>query len=151
MACRLVGTKRLPESMLTYCKLESWEQISVKFELKFFHFHSRKCIWNCRLPKWRPFCPGVDELNKSVVLCGKWQFFHILQKIKIWYEVCRGGGGGGGGTGGLWRKMTSLYIYIYIHKSRTRCSHVENWKWRGNLVILGPLSHKYYLYRDSCH
>ena len=26
-------------------------------------FHSRKCIWNCRLPKWRPFCPGGDELN----------------------------------------------------------------------------------------
>ena len=24
--------------------------------------HSRKFIWNCRLPKWQPFCPGRDEL-----------------------------------------------------------------------------------------
>ena len=28
----------------------------MKFGLKFCHFQSRKCIWNCRLPKWRPFC-----------------------------------------------------------------------------------------------
>ena len=26
-------------------------------------FSVKKCIWNCRLPKWRPFCPGVDELT----------------------------------------------------------------------------------------
>ena len=46
-----------------YCQLDSWEQISVKFESEFHHFHSRKCIWNCRLPIRRPFCPGGDELN----------------------------------------------------------------------------------------
>ena len=27
MACRLTTTKPLPESMLAYCKLDSWEQI----------------------------------------------------------------------------------------------------------------------------
>ena len=54
MACRLFGAKWLPEPMLAYCQLDSWEQISVKFE-----FHSRKFIWKCRLPKWRPFCSGV--------------------------------------------------------------------------------------------
>ena len=26
MACRLFGAKPLPESMLTYCQLENWEQ-----------------------------------------------------------------------------------------------------------------------------
>ena len=32
MACRLFGAKPLPELMLVYCQLDSWEQISVKFE-----------------------------------------------------------------------------------------------------------------------
>ena len=63
MACRLFGAKPLPEPMLAHCQLDSWEQISVKFELEFFHFHSRKCIWNCCLRKWLPFCPGGDELT----------------------------------------------------------------------------------------
>ena len=56
MACRLFGSKPLLEPMLAYCKLDSWEQISVKIESEFYYFHSRKCIWKCLLPKWRPFC-----------------------------------------------------------------------------------------------
>ena len=63
MACRLFGAKPLPEPMLAYCKLHPWEQISVKIETEFYQFHSRKCIWNCRLPKWWPFCPAGDELT----------------------------------------------------------------------------------------
>ena len=31
--------------------------------LEFYHLHSRKCTWNCRLSKWRPFCPGREEIN----------------------------------------------------------------------------------------
>ena len=62
MACRLFGAKSLPEPMLAYCQLDSREQISMKFESEFYQFHSRKCIWNCRLPKWRPYCHGKDEL-----------------------------------------------------------------------------------------
>ena len=58
MACRLVGAKPLPATLMVYCQLDSWEQVSVKFELVFYHLHSRKCIRMCRLPKWRPFCPG---------------------------------------------------------------------------------------------
>ena len=38
-------------------KLDSCEHISVKFKSEFYHFHSRKCIWKCRLSEWRPFCP----------------------------------------------------------------------------------------------
>ena len=66
MACRLFGTKPLPEPILAYCQLDSWEQISGKFESEFYHFHSRKCIWNCRLPKWWPFFPGGDGLICSL-------------------------------------------------------------------------------------
>ena len=64
MACRLLGAKPLPEPMLVYCRLDSWEQVSVKFKSEFYHFHSRKCIWKC-LSKWQPFCPGEDELMLS--------------------------------------------------------------------------------------
>ena len=62
MASRLSGAKPLPEPMLAYCQLDSWEYISVvTFELELFHFHSRKCIGNCR----RPFCPERDEVNED--------------------------------------------------------------------------------------
>ena len=44
--------------MLVYCQLESCEQVSVKIEFEFYHFHSSRCIWKCRLPTWRPYCPG---------------------------------------------------------------------------------------------
>ena len=63
MASRLFGAKPLPEPMLDYCQLDSWEQVSVKFESEFDHFHSRKCIWKCSLLKWQPYCPGGDELK----------------------------------------------------------------------------------------
>ena len=61
MACRLFSAKPLLETILLYCQLDSWEQVSVKFEPEFYHFHSRKCIWKCRLPKSQPFCPGGNE------------------------------------------------------------------------------------------
>ena len=32
IACHLFGAKPLPEPMLAYCQVDSWEQISVKFE-----------------------------------------------------------------------------------------------------------------------
>ena len=44
------------------CDLRHTEQIPVKFESAFHHFHSRKCIWVCCLPKLQPFCPRRDEL-----------------------------------------------------------------------------------------
>ena len=69
MACRMFGAKPISEPMLSYGQFDSREQISVKFESKFCHFHSRKCIWKCRLPKWRPFCPGGDELMIMAWCC----------------------------------------------------------------------------------
>ena len=50
MACRLFGVKPLPEPMLVYCQLDSWEQTWVRCESKYKTFHSWKCI-----SKWRPF------------------------------------------------------------------------------------------------
>ena len=58
MACRLLGAKPLHEPMLAYYRLDFWQQISVKFKLKFYHFHSRKCIWRCCLPNGAHFVQG---------------------------------------------------------------------------------------------
>ena len=41
-----------------------------EIELEFYHLHSWKCIWKCRLPKWRPFCSGGDELIDDKALSG---------------------------------------------------------------------------------
>ena len=49
MVCRLFGAKPLSEPMLGYCQVDPQEQTSVKFISKFIHFHSRKCIWKCRV------------------------------------------------------------------------------------------------------
>ena len=58
MACRLFGTKPLPVSILSYSQLNSGEQISVRFELEFCHFHSRKFIWTFLLQKTGNFIRG---------------------------------------------------------------------------------------------
>ena len=102
MACCLFGTKPLPEPMLAYCKLDSWEQIPVKLEWKHYHFHSRKCIWKCGLPKWRPFCPGGSQLtlhglvgikgirNSVIVWFGLWVGTHLVwhtDKLHHWLLV----------------------------------------------------------------
>ena len=62
MACRLFGARPLTELMLAYCQLYFWDHISVTFKSDFYHFRSRKCNLKCRLPKWRPFRPGGDQL-----------------------------------------------------------------------------------------
>ena len=67
---------------MAYCQLHSWEQISVKFKS---HFHSRKLIRNCRVPKWRPFCPEIDELptyDRSVTSLPFWSSKTWVNKTK---------------------------------------------------------------------
>ena len=41
--------KSLPETMVTYCRLDYGEQTSVRKESSCTHFLPRKRIWNCRL------------------------------------------------------------------------------------------------------
>ena len=65
MAWCLFSAKSLPEPILTYCELDSCEQISVKFKSKIISFSLKKCTWNGCLPKWGPFCPDGDELINS--------------------------------------------------------------------------------------
>ena len=93
-ACRLFGAKPLAESVLTYCQLDSWEQISMKkFESEFYNFHSNKCIWKCCLPKWRPFCLGLNMLTHPydllwvvLITLRGWGQVRILYKVIIWQK-----------------------------------------------------------------
>ena len=73
------GAKPLPEPMLAYCQLDSWEQISVKFESEYYHFHWRKCFWNCYLPKWRPF---HSTTQVSTIKC--WAGWELRCSIYHW-------------------------------------------------------------------
>ena len=72
MACRLFGAQPLPEPMLLNFLLDSRVQISVNFASELHHFHSRKCIRNCRWPRCRPFCPGWDGLIATLFV------FHVI-------------------------------------------------------------------------
>ena len=65
VACRLFDAKTLSKPMPGYFQLDHYEQSSVKYKT----FHSLKCIWKFCLPKWRPFCPGGDELNSLAMFC----------------------------------------------------------------------------------
>ena len=49
MAYRLIGAKPLSEPMLTSYQSNPKEQYSVKLSSKVEHFHSKKCVSNCRL------------------------------------------------------------------------------------------------------
>ena len=97
MACRLIGAKPLSKPMLAYCQLDPKEQTSVKFQSKFNHFHSRKCVWKCRLRNGGHFVRG-DELSlrrgsehSSPMRLGNWKSFYDPHDfpvyLRIWAEV----------------------------------------------------------------
>ena len=74
MTCRLFDAKSVPEPMLTYCELDSWKQISVKFVFEFYHFHPRKCIWIYRLQNGSYFSCDIVVLQ---------QYYIRISTIKI--------------------------------------------------------------------
>ena len=62
MACCLFGAEPLSEPVLEYFQLDPWEQAVVNCKSNFKRFHLRKCIWKCRLRKWRPFSRSLNML-----------------------------------------------------------------------------------------
>ena len=78
MACRLFDAKPVSEPTLIYCQLYPWEQNSVKFESKYKTFHSRKCIWTCRLRNGGHFVPASmrwsppHEWNHTTASMARW-------------------------------------------------------------------------------
>ena len=67
MTCSLLGAKLLSEPLLGYSELYHKEQNSEKYLSKFKHFHSRKCVWKCRLENCGHFV-SASIFNHSEVL-----------------------------------------------------------------------------------
>ena len=75
MPCHLLSANPIPKPMLACCQLDSWKQISVKYELEFYQFHSWKCIWKCCLRNGGHFDQrGMKLIQKGLVtptcICG---------------------------------------------------------------------------------
>ena len=82
MAWRLFGAMPISKPMMGYCQMDHQEQISVKIESKFSHFHSRKCVWKCCLQNmtailfrggwvnWQDV--GIHECSEMVWWASNW-------------------------------------------------------------------------------
>ena len=46
----------------------------------------QKCTWNCHLPKWRPFCPGRDELFMSLFIFFQYYKLGVVDWQSGWFE-----------------------------------------------------------------
>ena len=124
-----VRRQAITSTKLAYCQLDSWEQISMKFEQEFYNFDSRKCIWKCRLPEWRPFCPGGDEL--TAVDVRAWMIYYIttvllgcthlsmatlvLSTSAPWCVLCAFSVGNT--VGRLWRYFGTLHRPICVYRA----------------------------------
>ena len=53
---------------------------------EFYHFHSRKCIWSCHLPKWWPFCPGEMSWLEWM-LCVEENFVRFMSCYEMFWVV----------------------------------------------------------------
>ena len=115
MACSLFGSKPLPEPMLAYCQLDSCEQISVKFESEFYHFHQGHHDYN-------PSNGGKNDMPYVISLRGyricpsdlsTATFFVYLPGGNVWNPV-------GYGT-----KICKIHCWlraIFYHCFRLACS-----------------------------
>ena len=84
MACRMFGAKPLPEPMLVYCQLESWQQVSVKFESEFYHFHSRKCIWKFQWNLNQHSIIFIQKMHLKISVKFESEFYHFHSRKCIW-------------------------------------------------------------------
>ena len=75
LAYHLFNAKPIPGSMLTYCQLGPQEQTSMKFSTNLRTFHSRKCIWKCRLQTG-------SHLFRLQCLNGAWYNHIKTQKLE---------------------------------------------------------------------
>ena len=71
MGCHLSGAKPLPEPILPYCKLDHWEQTSVKFELKLNKIVIRENAFESVVCEMEAILSRGDELTYIVhILIG---------------------------------------------------------------------------------
>ena len=78
MACHLVSAKPLSEPILEYYQLYPMEQTS-EIVIKIPNFSFTKMHLKISSAKWRPFCPGGNELTVEWV--------HTWEYIALWLPV----------------------------------------------------------------
>ena len=133
------------------------------FCLKFIYFHSRKCIWICRLQKWQPFCINLNVLRPNsgpafkVNIDNRMNLFLtlvvqpyliIMLAIIIWYYIECGNGKVGACiiTGAhtrhpishddiiKWKHFPCCWPFLQgIHQSSVNSPHKS--QWRGALMF----------------
>ena len=79
MACHLFSAKPLTEPMLAHYQLNSWEQISVKFEMEFYHFDSRYSV--------SPIYRGRVYRGIGYIAVACWTPFFGAQERDIFREI----------------------------------------------------------------
>ena len=58
----------------------------MKFLSKLTYFHWQICIWKCRLPKWRPSCPGLNVLSSMFLTAAlPMRWICSLAILSIWH------------------------------------------------------------------
>ena len=86
MACRLFGAKPLPEPMLVYCQLDSWKQVSVKFESEFLSFSFTKM----HLKMWSAQMAAILSRGKWVKVMNDFQpVMHHARSSKPMLTHCQ--------------------------------------------------------------
>ena len=79
------GAEPLPRLMWAY-QVNPQKHISMKSYWKYSLFHSRKCIWKCRLQNVSHFCSGLNSSNgyqlsiqQSDITVMKWKWFYCYE------------------------------------------------------------------------
>ena len=115
IACRLFGAKPLPEPMLPYCRLDTREQTSMKFESKYKSFHSWNCMWKCRLRNGGHFVQGrwVNNVVSTVPADG---LAVLGSDHNAWWDAspdCKVHGANMGPTGPRWAPCGPMNFAIW--------------------------------------
>ena len=77
MACRLFGAKPLPEPMLAYCQMDTWEQISMEFESKFYHFYLKNAF-EIVVSEMAAILSRADELHSQDPMDSETQAIGVI-------------------------------------------------------------------------
>ena len=70
MACRLIGTKPLPEPMI-YCQLDP-ENTFQRHIIRNSEIFTQENEFGTSSAKWRPFCPSLDVLMVMAYSTAEW-------------------------------------------------------------------------------
>ena len=111
MACRLFGTKPLPEPLLASCKLHRPGNKFSEILIKIQNFSVTKKHLKISSAKWRLFCPGVDGTNTNSYPC------------QMWWNLQ--------GRDGLWLHRRNLNIVKFRHKN-VPCCNTHSRRCRGS-------------------